>query len=140
MALEIALTNWITGAQSTYWRLLSLEINVERQQGLLVVGGYLSREWREAGGIGRYVDEERVPVDGAGYAALFAAASAPTLGQTLGGVAYSLIKTRRRTLPSVMPSLDGSVDYQGLHYPAADVQIIGGVVSLPSRFAGAIDV
>lgn len=140
MALQIALINPTTGAEATYWRLLSVLIDVEKNTGLLVIGGYRSQEWRDAGGVGRYVDAENIPVDGAGYAALFAAAAAPTLGQTVAGAAYSLIKTQRRRLPALMPNQDGSVDYQGVHYAAADVQIVGGVVTLPSRFAGATDV
>lgn len=140
MALQVTLTNFITGAEASYWRLLSVSIDVEKQAGLLVIGGYRSQEWRDAGGVGRYVDSESIAVDGPGYAALFAAAAAPTLGQTVAGAAYALIRSQHRRVPSVMPNPDGSVDYQGVHYPAADVQIIGGVVSLPSRFAGAIDV
>lgn len=140
MALQITLTNPITGAEASYWRLLSVFIDVEKQAGLLAIGGYRSQEWRDAGGVGRYVDSESIAVDGAGYAALFAAAAAPTLGQTVAGAAYALIKMQRRRVPAAMPNPDGSVDYQGEHYAAAEVQIVGGIVTLPSKFADAVDV
>jgi len=140
MALLKTIINPITGAESAYWRLIKIEIDIDNQSGLLVIGGYRSQQWRDAGGPGRYVDYESIPVDSAGYAALFAAAAAPTLGQTVAGAAYALIKMQRRRVPAAMPNPDGSVDYQGEHYAAAEVQIVGGIVTLPSKFADAVDV
>lgn len=140
MALQITIVDPINGATSNYWRLLDIQINIDYQTGLLILGGYTSREWRDAGGPGRYNAVRRIAVDSVGYAALFAAAASLNLGITVGGAAYSLIKTKRRIIPDAVLNLDGSFDWQGANYAPEQIQIIQGQVSLPSEFASAIDV
>lgn len=140
MALQITITDPVTGAPAHYWRLVKIEIDIDNATGLLIIGGYTSQEWRDAGGPGRFLASRRIPVDSAGYASLFAAAASVTLGVTVASAAYSLIKSQRRKIPGATLNQDGSLDYLGIVYQPSDIQVVGGVVTIPSEFADAADV
>ena len=139
MAFQKAIQNPRTGVTAEYWRVVLITIAPADGSARIMLGGYVNANIRTGGGI--YVDSRVYDLGPLQFAALAASqTNGPTMFDAIGSGCYSYIRNARRPCQIDPDTGEGIAQDNGNRYPAEQIVMIGGVPTVPSEFADAVDV
>lgn len=141
MALIKTITNLRTGHANSYWRLTGIAIDAHSGHIGLVLSGYADAAARAAG---RDPDDRRDWTLGPSAFGLLASqpAQGATVYDVIAAAAYAVVSEQRRPLPpgaQIQESGDVLLP-TGELIAAADIEGMPDAPTIPSEFAGALDV